>query len=335
MRADRLLAMLMILQDRSMVTARELAARLEVSERTVHRDVIALSIAGVPVYTLRGPGGGIALVEEYRSDLTGLTKNEVRALFMMSVPQALIELGLDQELRAAFLKLAAGLPSTLREDEKEVRQRIHIDPTPWERRPLLEDATLLMNLQSAVWESQSLEIRYRSWMRPDLSAIKAVFHPYGLVSKGGRWYLVGRRMDHMAVVRVDLVEEVRQVGSSFERPKAFDLVAYWQKYCQAQNKNRPKYPVLATVDEALLPLLPWYLGNDLPFSIVGGKKTEDSPGSSSGTYGRVNIVITFEFFEQALRALLAMGRAVEIIEPIALRVSIIDYAEQILSVYKS
>ena len=121
MRADRLLAMLMILQTRGKATAQELAAELEVSVRTIHRDVIALSMAGVPVYSLRGPGGGIALVEKYRSDLTGLTKDEVRALFMMSAPPALAELGLDQELRAAFLKLAAGLPSTLRDDEQGVR----------------------------------------------------------------------------------------------------------------------------------------------------------------------------------------------------------------------
>jgi len=334
-RADRLLAMLMILQNRGKATAQELAAELEVSVRTIHRDVIALSMAGVPVYTIRGPGGGIALVEKYRSDLTGLTKDEVRALFMMSAPPALTELGLNQELRSAFLKLASGLPSTLREDEKEVRQRIHIDPSPWESRPLLKDSSLLMRLQSAVWESQVLEIRYRSWMRPDLSPIKAVFHPYGLVSKGGRWYLVGKRFDHIAVLRVDLLEEVHQVGCTFERPATFELVAYWQKYCQAQSRNRPKYSVLAAVEKALLPLLPWYLGNDVPFTILDDKGTETSTESPSDSSRSVSLSITFEFFEQALRALLAMGRAVEVIEPIALRLSIMDYAEQISSVYKS
>ena len=192
-----------------------------------------------------------------------------------------------------------------------------------------------MKLQSAVWESQILEINYRSWMRPDLSPIKAVFHPYGLVAKGGRWYLVGERMDHIAVVRVDLVEEVHPVGVTFGRPETFNLVSFWLNYCQAQNRNRPKYPVLVTVEEALLPLLPWYLGNDVPFTIIDDKKGGNYTEPSSATSGSVSVAITFEFFEQAQRALLAMGRAVEVIEPIALRLSIMDYAEQILSVYQS
>jgi len=324
-RADRLLSMLMILQSRGKVTARKLATELEVSVRTVHRDVISLSTAGVPVYTIRGPGGGIALVEKYRSNLTGLTKDEVRALFMMSVPPALTELGLDQELRAALLKLAAGLPSTLRGDEQEVRQRIHIDPAPWESRPVLEDVSLLMTLQKALWESQALDIHYRSWMRPDLDPIKTRYHPYGLVSKGGRWYLVGRRVDHIAVVRVDMIVEVNHVGNVFDRPDDFNLVGFWKKYCQAQSKNRHKYRVLALVEQGLLPLFPWYLGDEGSFILVEAK-TIDPPGS-------VRVEILFEYFEQALKSILAMGRAIEIIEPLALRYSVRDYAQQILSVY--
>lgn len=326
MRADRLISMLMILQSGGMVTAKELAAELEVSVRTVHRDVIALSMAGVPVYTSRGPGGGIRLVEKYRSDLTGLTKDEVRALFMMSAPPALTELGLGQDFQAALLKLAAGLPSSLRDDEQGVRQRIYIDPSPWNNHQVLDDTSLLIPLQKALWDSQALQIRYHSWMRPDIGPMKTLFHPYGLVTKGGRWYLVGERVDHLAVVRVDLIVEITQAGEAFDRPEDFNLVGFWRQYCKTQSKNRPRYPVLAVLDESVTPLLPWYLRDAISYNLLDN--------TSGDSQSRVRIEIQFEFFEQALKAFLAMGRAVEVIEPLALRYSIRDYAEQILSVYR-
>ncbi len=131
MRADRLLSILMILQARGRVTAQQLAEELEVSVRTVYRDMDALSASGVPVYAERGPGGGCSLLDSYRTTLTGLTRDEVRALFMLSIPAPLAELGVDQELKAALLKLSAALPDSRRLDEAQVRQRIHLDSAGW------------------------------------------------------------------------------------------------------------------------------------------------------------------------------------------------------------
>jgi len=323
MRADRLLSMLMILQSRGKVTARDLATELEVSERTVHRDVIALSAAGVPVYTERGPGGGIALVERYRSDLTGLTKDEVHALFMMSIPPALTDLGLDRELRAAMLKLSAALPSTLREDERGVRQRIHIDPTPQESQPTLEAPSALQILQDALWGSRVLDVRHRSWLRPDLGPLQALIHPYGLVAKSGHWYLVGKRDDHIGVLRVDQILEVQVLRETFERPDDFDLVAFWGLYRESQMQNRPVFTVLARADVDSLSWLSWSLGEKVQI------REEQSPDSM----GLITIELRFEYLEQALKDLLPLGSAVEVIEPIALRYTIADYAEQILGVY--
>lgn len=133
MRADRLLSILMLLQSRGKITAPELARELEVSVRTIYRDIEALSTAGVPVYAERGPGGGCVLVDGYRTSLTGLTRDEVKALFMLSVPASLDELGVSQELRAALRKLAASLPTAQRQDEEIVRQRIYLDWTDWPR----------------------------------------------------------------------------------------------------------------------------------------------------------------------------------------------------------
>jgi predicted DNA-binding transcriptional regulator YafY len=315
----------MILQSRGLVTAQELASELEVSVRTVHRDVIALSAAGVPVYTQRGPGGGIALIERYRSDLTGLTKDEVRALFLMSIPPALTELGLDRDLQAAMLKLSAALPSTLREDERDVRQRIHIDPAPWGDQPVLESASDLLILQEALWESRTLEVRHRVWLRPDMEPLGAEIHPYGLVAKTGSWYLVGQRDDHVAVLRVDRIMEMRKLERTFERPADFDLGYFWDSYCQDELDNRPVYLVLIRVDTDIIHTLSWSLGEGVQVRVI-----EDQ---SLNPKGYTTLELVFETFDQALKGLLPLGSAVEVIEPIALKYTIKDYAEQILAVY--
>ena len=133
MRADRLLSLLMLLQTRGRMTAQALADELEVSVRTVYRDIEALSSAGVPVYADRGPGGGCALVDNYRTHLTGLHEGEVRALFMASMPSALADLGLGADLKAALLKLLAALPAERRHDDQWVRQRIFLDWESWQK----------------------------------------------------------------------------------------------------------------------------------------------------------------------------------------------------------
>jgi predicted DNA-binding transcriptional regulator YafY len=325
LRADRLLSMLMILQSRGKVTARELASELEVSVRTVHRDVVALSSAGVPVYAERGSTGGIALIERYRSDLTGLTKEEVRALFMMNIPSALTELGVGQELQAAMLKLSAALPATFREDERGVRQRIHIDPTPWENQPALEAVSDLKTMQDALWESRVLEIRHTSWLRPDMEPLRAMIHPYGLVAKARIWYLVGKRDDHIAVIRVDRIVEVQESGQTFGRPEGFDLLSFWKSYCQDQMENRPVYPVVARLETGLLHWLSWSLGERVQMRLLEDRSPDQM--------GRTTLELRFEYFDQALKGLLPMGRAIEVLEPVALRCSIKDYAEQILTLY--
>jgi len=129
MRADRLLSLLMLLQARGRMTARALATELEVSERTIYRDIDALSLSGVPIYGDRGPEGGYALLESYRISLPGLKEDEVRALYMLSIPAPLAQLGVGQELKAALRKLVAALPAAYRADAARVRQRLHLDAT--------------------------------------------------------------------------------------------------------------------------------------------------------------------------------------------------------------
>ena len=159
MRADRLLSILLLLQGRGRMTAEELAEELEVSVRTIYRDIDALSAAGVPVYTDRGPGGGCSLLESYRTNLTGLTQSEVQALFMLSIPSPLVDLGVSQELRMALLKLSAALPKAAQRAEERARSRIHLDSTWWFQSG--EPVPHLPTIQEALWTDRKLVVRYR------------------------------------------------------------------------------------------------------------------------------------------------------------------------------
>jgi len=186
MRADRLLSILLLLQVHRRVTARELAKRLEVSERTIHRDMEALSAAGVPVVAERGTGGGWGLLEAYQTNLTGLNEVEIQALFLTRPARLLDDLGLHQASEAALIKLLAALPSLSRRNAEYVRNRIHIDATRWSNQE--EAIPYLPTLQDAIWQERKLHITYR---RGDDACVERLVDPLGVVPRGvcGTWWL--------------------------------------------------------------------------------------------------------------------------------------------------
>ncbi|MBN1668395.1 MAG: YafY family transcriptional regulator [Anaerolineales bacterium] len=316
MRADRLIALLMLLQTRGSMTAQELAAQLEVTERTIYRDINALSSAGVPVYSERGPGGGIRLVESYRSDLTGLTRDEVQALFMLTIPPALQELGLGRELQAAMLKLAAGLPTALRADERRVRQRVYIDPLPWRPEIDPEDQGLLPVLQRAVWEGRRLQVRYNLVARPDMPPLDSSLDPFGIAHKANHWYLVARRRDHLTVLRLDRFQQVQLTDEFFELPPDFNLAQFWEQWCRHQAMARPLYCVDLRIKAAVLD----------QFHSFKSEVLADQDGW-------LRLSVSYEYLEQARQHLLPLGGAVQVLQPPALRAALEDYARQILAVY--
>src|SRR5512147_1801731 len=200
MRADRLLSLLMLLQARGRMTAQELAQELEVSERTIYRDINALSASGVPIYAESGPGGGCALLDSYRTNLTGLTADEARALFMLSIPAPLDQLGVTQELKTALLKLSAALPEARRHDEARIRQRIHLDSLGWFQEAGAEPH--LQTLYRAVWEDRKVAVTLRLEFGAFLQTqIEQVIAPYGLVAKAGVWHIVAAVDDRLRVYR--------------------------------------------------------------------------------------------------------------------------------------
>src|SRR6476646_1398975 len=184
MRASRLVNVLLLLQTRSRMTAAELAEELEVSIRTIYRDVEALSESGVPIYAERGPHGGVRLVDGYRTRLTGLTDSEAEALFLSGLPGTAAELGLGTVVAAARLKVLAALPPELRSRATRLGERFHLDAPGWfqsaEATPFLQD------LSASVWEDRRVVIQYDRGE----SIVERLLDPLGLVIKGGVWYLV-------------------------------------------------------------------------------------------------------------------------------------------------
>jgi predicted DNA-binding transcriptional regulator YafY len=212
MRATRLVSLLLLLQTRGQLTAAGIAERLEVSVRTVHRDVESLAAAGVPVEAVRGPAGGYRLAGGYRTRLTGLTGDEAEALFAAGMPGPAAELGLGGELAAARLKLLAALPHELQERATRASRLFHLDTRGWFR---AEDTVPhLPALASAVWQGCRARIRYREGG----DVVRRTIDPLGLVLKGGAWYLVARRSAGMRVYRVSRVVSVTALEASFERP---------------------------------------------------------------------------------------------------------------------
>lgn len=335
LRADRLLAILMLLQSRGQMTAHDLAEELEVSERTVYRDMEALSMAGVPVVAERGPGGGCALMEGYRTNLTGLSQPELRALFLSTLPGPLGDLGMDKQAEAAMLKLTAALPSSQREGVEKLRKRIYLDSAEWFRHE--RETPHLRMLQDAVWQDQRICLGYR---RSDGISIKRFVDPYGLVAKGNIWYLVGYvpgpvRPFHVSIVkmarkdvrvyRVSRIRSVELMDDTFERDETFDMVAYWAEWCVQFEQSLPRYPVRLRFSEEAFTVLPTIYGDE----ILARIERKGEPDSS----GWVEVEMIFQTQEAACSYVLGFGEMARVLEPAELRERVLATAARLVSAY--
>ena len=324
MRADRLISVLMLLQTSRRMTARQLADELEVSERTIYRDIDALSISGIPVYADYGPGGGYSLLESYRTDLSGMNREEVRALFMLSIPAPLVQLGVDQELKGAFLKLSAALSGSRKIEEILVRQRIHLDSTWWFQG--CSPIPHLQTLHAAIWDDRRVVIRYQvPFGYP--AEIEHHADAYGLVAKAGVWFFVFSVDGRMRVRAVSELLNVSMKNETFERKEDFDLALFWKAWSAEYESNRPNYIASVRIAPELMRILPGIFGEKFMGQI--------SPVGASGEDGWIATTLSFESFESARSLLLSFGRAVVVLEPEPLRLSILDYARQTIHAYSS
>lgn len=241
MRADRLLRIVFRLQGRGVVPASALARELEVSTRTIRRDMEALSAAGIPVYATRGGAGGWALVNDYRTSLTGLSTTEALAMIVGQPRGLLADLGLDDPGEDLILKLLAAVAPAAREHAEHARRRIHVDLGGYWGPVAGDPPQLLPQLLQAIWDDRVIELRYGT---AEPTAGRGVpVAPYGLVRKGIRWYLIGERDGDLRTYRVSRIHDLTLTEQSFTRPDDFDLGAHWQAAQEEYAAGFRSFPV--------------------------------------------------------------------------------------------
>lgn len=305
MRADRLLSLLLLLQNRGRMTAPELAAELEVSVRTVHRDIEALLVSGVPVRADRGPTGGYRLMDGYRTRLTGLTDAEAAALFLAGAPGPARDLGLGAVLATAQLKVQAALPAELAERTRRMQDRFHLDAPAWFRDA--DPAPHLAVVAQAVWEQRMLRVHYRRWS----GEIHRELHPLGLVLKGGLWYLVALADGAARTYRMARFLAVDPTEESFERPAGFALAAYWEgssRRLEATLHQGIAHLRISPLAQRLLPV---------QFGAVGARALEGA--GPPDHEGWVQVELPVEAPAVAVGDLLRLGTEAEVLGPSALR----------------
>lgn len=318
MRADRLLSIVLLLQANHQMTSRDLAARLEVSERTIHRDMEALSGAGIPVTAARGSGGGWSLLGDYRTNLTGLTEAEIQSLFLTRPARLLADLHLDKAADGALLKLLASLPSTFRAGAERARQRIHIDVSGWSRRE--EAVPLLPVLQEALWLERKLAIRYERGENSE--PVERLISPHGLVAKGSVWYLVGAVEGNVRTYRVSRISWAKVLDSVAPVPVDFNLAEYWEQSASTFRSNRPNYLASFWVSPVVL----LRLGFAGRFARVNETDETDSRGWKK-------VHVGFDVEEMACEYAVSFGPNLEVIEPQSLREKVIEMTKATLEFY--
>jgi predicted DNA-binding transcriptional regulator YafY len=323
MRASRLVNVLLLLQTRSRMTAGELAEELEVSVRTIYRDVDALAEAGIPIYAERGPHGGVRLVDGYRTRLTGLTAEEAEAVFLSGVPGPAAELGLGTVVAAARLKVMAALPPELRTRAGRVSERFHLDAPGWFKSS--EELRYLELLAGAVWEAQRVQISYRRGERA--GTVDRTIEPLGLVLKGGIWYVVARpaESDSVRTYRVSRVVDAKLLVDRFVRPDGFDLAAHWgeSRTAYEQSVERVEVVVRLPVDQLTR------FGDEAGERAMADARRTTDPADTD----YVRLELSFDWADDAIAAALRLPDAVEVIEPAWLRRAIVDTANKLLERY--
>ncbi|MFZ0744870.1 MAG: WYL domain-containing protein [Terracidiphilus sp.] len=314
MKADRLLSVLLLLQAKGRATERELSERLEVSQRTIHRDLEALSAARVPVAAMRGAQGGWQLEKGWRTQVPGLDEAELRAL-LMAQPRAVGHPRLAAAAESALNKLMAALPGPMQAQAAVMRERLHVDATGW--RETGEDLSMLAAVQDAIARERKLAFDYT---RADGEKAPRTVDPLGLVAKGLSWYLVARAPNGMRTYRVSRMEGVTALAVGFKRPAHFNLAAYWKKSTAELEKRRRRYPaILSLTAEGSRRLRMWCTAKPL-----------EGSATASGREGWITLQAEFDAEEQARFIVLGLGSTVEVIGPDELRRWVRDEAEQLL-----
>ena len=320
MRASRLLSILMLLQSRGRLSAQTLADELEVSVRTVYRDVDELSASGVPVWADRGRLGGFQLQPGWRTRVDGLTAPEAQAMFLGGLPGPAAELGLGEAMASAQLKLLAALPDGWREDARRVSTRFHVDPIDWYRGPAATDH--LPAIAQAVWGERRLAVRYESWN----GVSQRRLDPLGLALKAGVWYVVAASGSQAPrTYRLSNILELAVIDERFVRPEAFDLAAYWAA-------STRRFEAGLYRDQAVLRVT----ARGMKQLRALGQAIADAADQSAradAVSGWQRVTVPIESVEHAVGQLLRLGPDAQVLKPVALRQRLTDTIAAMAALY--
>jgi predicted DNA-binding transcriptional regulator YafY len=319
MRASRLLSIMMMLQTRGRMSAEALAAELEVSVRTIYRDIDQLSASGVPVYADIGRNGGFALLDGWRTRLTGLTAPEAQALFLSGLPGPAAELGLGDQVARAELKLLATLPSDWQQEAKRISSRFHLDPAGWFQPGHVH--AHLKAVADAVWGERRLSVRYESWTR----VTDRLLEPYGLVLKGGIWYVVAGSDGEVRTFRLSSIKALLALEETFTRPRDFDLPAYWAE--ATEKFENDIYVGVAKVRATEKGISRLRVISDTVKRAI--EAAEIVPGAD----GWAELTIPIEEIGWATREMTKAGAEVEVLAPPELRAAVADVARRTAALY--
>jgi predicted DNA-binding transcriptional regulator YafY len=318
MRADRLISILLLLQNHEKMTTKALAEELEVTERTIHRDMEALSAAGIPVLAERGKHGGWRLVDQYRTKLTGLKENELKTLFLSPSFQLLSDLGFTKDWKEARQKLLASLPIALQSQADNMWNRVHIDTDTW--RQSSQELSALSTLQQAIWEERKIKMEYE---KANQETSERIVEPLGLVAKGRTWYLIALSNGELRNFRVSRIKTAEITDEVFARPQDFKLAEYWNQSKQTFVQNLPVFEVDVEVSPAIIPRLTFT--SRFAQVLHTGEANED---------GWIPVKLSFDTKEEAVAYVLGFGDQIRITHPVPLIDSITKMAESVLYLYK-
>lgn len=318
MRADRLLNLLLLLQNRGKMSSRQLAELLEVSERTIVRDIEALSAAGIPVYAERGSRGGWVLADSYRTNLTGMRPEEIVSLLLTNHNELLKDLGIQGDFQAAYQKLLAATPAPIRQDAEMIRERLHIDGAGWHASE--EAFPWLAAVQQAVWTQRKLRIRYRK----EDDVTERIIHPLGLIAKRNVWYVAAEQEPNgeLRTFRISRLEEASLLEETFVRPDGFDLAAYWEQSTARFKSELPRYLARIRTNETGLS----QLRRERFIKVLHTEGPDNQ--------GQILAEIDLQTLDWACGVILRNGRDVEVLEPQELRERVKSEAQAILTLYE-
>lgn len=323
MRASRLLSIMLMLQTRGRLTAREIADEMEVSVRTVYRDIDALNAAGVPVYADRGPIGGYQLLDGYRTRLTGLTPDEAESLFFAGIPGATNDLGFGEDLSSAQLKLLASLSPDTQTRAERIRERFHLDAPGWFRES--DNIPFLGVVASAVWNEREIVTRYRGWK----GEVTRTLWPLGLILKAGTWYLAACVDGQVRIYRISSFVSVAASEHTFARPGDFDLASFWREWSSRFEDEIYRLHATVRIAPEALRMAEILLG-----PIVARTMTASAtPATETDPDEWIRLTVPIESVQHGLVALLQMGALVEVLAPQELRDQMAATARDMVALY--